>query len=452
MLRHTATCAPIATLLVLLTAAWSACGEPECPYGFLKVGKICRRVDAGTALDASDSDEEPADASRDESPSDGGLDAASGQEDAQRRGDHASLEGGTGADAVVDSGASEGSDGGRDANAPDASPIAELQGVQQLSAGAAHTCAVLTSGSLVCWGSNASGQLGDGTKTNRAAPVTVLGITGAVEVACGSAHTCARRTSGAVACWGANGAGQLGDGTTEDRLSPTAVSGALNARKLAAGATGTCAITSEDKVACWGEGSDATPKNVYLPTGGFEQIAVGSAFACVSFGPIACWGSNMMGTSQGAVSAVRDVAAGDNHACVVTRDSMVACWGQNDVGQLGLRTTQPVMGAMTVENVADAVEVTAGKTHACARLVSGAVKCWGSNSAGQLGSMTMGTLAVLVPGLSSPVEISAGAEHTCVREQRGTVRCWGRNTHGQLGQGNMNDVSSPTLVVAGGRQ
>lgn len=193
------------------------------------------------------------------------------------------------------------------------------------------------------------------------------------------------------------------------------------------------------------------PKNVYLPTSGFEQISVGSAFACVSFPSIACWGSNMFAVDLGGVSVFgRDIAGGENHACVVTRDNTVACWGLNDAGQLGLRTTQPVMGVNNVENVTDAVEVTAGKAHACARLMSGAVKCWGSNNAGQLGSMTMGTLAVLVPGLSSPVEISAGAEHTCAREQRGVVKCWGRNVHGQLGSGNMNDSASPTLVVTGG--
>jgi alpha-tubulin suppressor-like RCC1 family protein len=69
-------------------------------------------------------------------------------------------------------------------------------------------------------GANWSGQLGDGTSTDRTSPVSVNGISGATQIAGGSDHTCAIVSGGSVKCWGGNGNGQLGDGTTTDRSTP----------------------------------------------------------------------------------------------------------------------------------------------------------------------------------------------------------------------------------------
>jgi alpha-tubulin suppressor-like RCC1 family protein len=91
-------------------------------------------------------------------------------------------------------------------------------------AGGSHTCVVVEGGGVECWGGNTSGQLGDGTKTARPTPVRVTGLnSGAVAVAVGGYHSCALLATGGVRCWGWNGAGQLGDGTTRDRLTPVEV-------------------------------------------------------------------------------------------------------------------------------------------------------------------------------------------------------------------------------------
>lgn len=97
-------------------------------------------------------------------------------------------------------------------------------GVSQVSAGNGHTCAVAAAGAVKCWGSNSSGQLGDGTRNNSAVPVQVSGlISGVASISAGGEHTCATMTSGAAKCWGNNVAGQLGDNSATNRLIPVNV-------------------------------------------------------------------------------------------------------------------------------------------------------------------------------------------------------------------------------------
>ena len=94
-----------------------------------------------------------------------------------------------------------------------------------IAAGYNHNCAVLASGEARCWGWNAAGQLGDGTKTDSATPVAVASLAHVTTIAGGGFHTCAAGADGAVACWGSNDSGQLGDGTTTNRSTPMPVAG-----------------------------------------------------------------------------------------------------------------------------------------------------------------------------------------------------------------------------------
>ena len=128
-------------------------------------------------------------------------------------------------------------------------------GVTALSLGAYHTCALMRTGEVKCWGLDISGQLGDGTLRLAPSPVSVGALRNRVDmISAGGGHTCALTDSGGVKCWGDNSAGQLGGGITENLLNPVDVSG-LESGVVALSASGdhTCALTSEGDVKCWGD-------------------------------------------------------------------------------------------------------------------------------------------------------------------------------------------------------
>lgn len=122
-----------------------------------------------------------------------------------------------------------------------------------VSAGRTHTCGVSDAGTAYCWGENSSGQLGDGSTTQRPTPVAVAGGLTFSGLTAGEFHTCGLTSSGIAYCWGENANGQLGDGTTTRRSSPVAVADRLTFLFLTAGWAHTCGVTTDWTAYCWGD-------------------------------------------------------------------------------------------------------------------------------------------------------------------------------------------------------
>jgi alpha-tubulin suppressor-like RCC1 family protein len=133
--------------------------------------------------------------------------------------------------------------------------VVGVSNAASIAGGSYFSCTRLVAGSLQCWGYNATGELGNGNTSNDpvTTPVSVLGISNSLALDVGGFHSCAVLSDGTVKCWGENYHGQLGDGTNNTSLEPKLVSGITNGIAIAAGYSGTCAILGGGSVVCWGD-------------------------------------------------------------------------------------------------------------------------------------------------------------------------------------------------------
>jgi len=236
-----------------------------------------------------------------------------------------------------------------------------ISGIAMLSTGTGHTCALDNNGSLWCWGFNDHGQVGNGSNQSViSTPTLVAGISNVIAIASGGSHTCALLSTGFVKCWGSNDWGQLGDGTTDEKWSPTAVLGINNAVSVAVGITHSCATLNTGSVKCWGRNDygqigDGTTVDKSTPTvvGGIDnatQVAPGRSSTCarLTTGTVKCWGrnsvnelgngtstSNLLRTTVSNLTTASKISSSYAHTCSVTSVDGVSCWGYNSNGQLG---------------------------------------------------------------------------------------------------------------------
>jgi alpha-tubulin suppressor-like RCC1 family protein len=241
-------------------------------------------------------------------------------------------------------------------------PVPALVDCEQIAGGAHHTCALRTDKTVWCWGQNTDGQTGQPAGAALVmTPQMVPGLSDVAEVQCGEMYTCARKADGTILCWGRNESGQLGDGTMTARSTPAPVSNlTTDIAELAAGRFFACVRHTSGQISCWGNNSNgqlgvATPatSSVPVPINGITdalQVTASHQHACVihrATGVVSCWGGNLAGQlGDGTMTnsltpvdvvqivGVTSVAAGAQHTCA-SHSKGVSCWGDNLVNQLG---------------------------------------------------------------------------------------------------------------------
>ena len=354
------------------------------------------------------------------------------------------------------------------------------------SHGSRNTCAILDDDSLKCWGSNTYGQLGNGETTERHEPVSIeLGEGRTVKtVSVELGYICAILDNDSLVCWGRNHQGQLGDGNSNYRYPPTPLHFEANryAQKVAI-EHHSCAILNDDSLVCWGENDygqlgDDTRIDRHIPTPvhlglSAKAIALGRQHTCAILlddESLKCWGDNEDGrlgdgttvgrniptlVDLGGNATAQAISAGLSHTCAILDDYTLKCWGNNTSGQLGDGTNAPKNTPTLVDlgGGATAKAISAGLSHTCAILDDDTLKCWGNNASGQLGdgtniSKNTPTL-VSLGGSATAKKISVGAAHTCAILNDDTLKCWGYNEFAQLGDISLTSRNVPTDVVLG---
>jgi alpha-tubulin suppressor-like RCC1 family protein len=346
-----------------------------------------------------------------------------------------------------------------------------------MAAGMGHSLAIREDETVWAWGANYSGQLGDGTNTNRHTPVQVINLNNVVAVATRDSHTLALRDWGTIWAWGRNDFGQLGYGTTINRNTPVKV----NIGRVVAIATGgdhSLALKEDGTVWTWGnnyfgqlgDGTYGGHENTMKPPLQVSNLnnvvaiaaGMGHSIALKADGTVWTWGANSSGQlGDGAtynisptpvqvsnLTNVIAIAAGEYHSLALKADGTVWTWGSNDFGQLGDGTTINRNTPVQVNSLNNAVNIAAGWSYSVALKEDGTVWAWGRNDYGQLGDGTNedNYIPVQVSNLNNVVAVAAGMWHSIALKEDGSIWTWGRNDSGQLGDGSSINRNTPVRV------
>jgi alpha-tubulin suppressor-like RCC1 family protein len=300
---------------------------------------------------------------------------------------------------------------------------------QKIAAGGWHSLVVCADSTVKAFGENATGQIGDGTNTDRNVPTTVPGLTGIVAVSAGGdqleAHSVALKSDGTVWAWGSNLYGGLGNASLVNTTAPVQAITLSNVVAISAGGWHTVALKSDSTVWTWGWNIDG-------------QLGDGTTTDRTIAGKV------------NGLSGVVAIEAGTYHVLALKADGTVWAWGDNVSGQIGNGTTTDQTTPIQVSGLTDVVKIATGRFFSLAVKSDGTIWTWGENLYGQLGdgTTTDRTTPVQVTSFTGGVlAVTCGAFEVHVIKNDRTVWAWGRNTYGNIGDGTVVNRSLPVQMV-----
>lgn len=320
--------------------------------------------------------------------------------------------------------------GGKYSSSPDYA--LSLDSVIKLSAGASHTLALKSDGTLWAWGYNAAGQLGNNTFDDHAVPTIMLKTEAMSQspkvVSAGYYHSLVLLQDGTVFACGSNDYGQLGDNTKKSQPVFVQVTGLQDVVAIAGGSYHSVALKKDGTVWGWGRNY-----NGQLGNGDFAD--------------------RLTPAQTVNLTDVVAISAGQYHSLALKKDGTVWSWGYNSSGQLGYGGITPAKTSTPaqVSSLPAIVAIAAGALHSLALDSSGNVWAWGASSKGQLGRDLSATPLPPAPAIVRVARdiksIAAGGYHNLALTADGALLAWGLNGDGQLGIGNTADQPYPVAVM-----
>lgn len=312
------------------------------------------------------------------------------------------------------------------------------QSVSAIAAGGQFSLALLEDGTVMAWGNNRFGQLGNGEATGEGAnpvPVLIPGLVNVISIAASGSHVLALLGDGRVMAWGNNTHAQAGidPGAEDDAayrpyiVSPVLVAGLVDVRAIAAGQVHSLALLADGKVMAWGareygELGDGIIDPPYRPEPGLVQLPAGITHIASS---------------------------GSEHSIAVETDGSIWMWGGNFNRQIDDdKEDRPT--PVRLSRLAGITEVNTAQPISLAVLDDGSVWTWGINLPELLGRDGHGKPPAPLAGLGSAVGVAGGYQHALVLLGDGTVWTWGWNRHGQLGRSPIGDdewIGTPVQVT-----
>ena len=403
------------------------------------------------------------------------------------------------------------------------SPFRKPSEIKAVSSGGNHNCAINKLNKVLCWGRGGDGQLGDGTSRDSSNPVSVkissidpILLGNVREIISGINYTCVLTSNNNVKCWGM-GYGHVPvdvDTISKDLTSLSTIKWmsrwastnpskkhipVKNIKTILSNHNQTCILSRSGKVKCWEKGKEF--KNLFstdIPTSGtdttplsnIKEIGSGRYYVCAltNDGHVKCWGDGSIGAlgngkqerrdsifipvdvhtsakDSSPLSNIKTIGIGNDHACALTNDGHVKCWGNERTGALGNgkqgkhnSLSAPVDVHTSSANsspLGNIKTISSGVSHTCALTTRGNVKCWGRNEDGQLGSrvsfqslvpVNVHTSAIDSTPLGNIKAIISGGNYVCALTNDGHVKCWGQGESGVLGNGKENNSTIPVDV------